>query len=168
MRSVRQKLPVKSNLSGERSSARRADVCQIGHRNLGLNLIPIQDTRQTQQGSRRARWATCRGISNAIAILAKISRSQRNVLQHRGSHRFTYPEELDWHFTIGLAHRSLIPVRVDGPQGEKVVSGSCKTERKSRFALGTNPCRIPASLTFRLIESGGEFYSPLWLKSRLP
>jgi|HubBroStandDraft_2_1064218.scaffolds.fasta_scaffold692517_1 hypothetical protein len=40
-------------------------------------------------------------------------------------------DELDWHLTIGLAHRSLIPVRVDGPQSEKVVSALAKLKEKA-------------------------------------
>jgi hypothetical protein len=131
MCSVRQRIRVKINLSCESSRARWADVCQTGHRNLGLDFVTIENARQTQQGSRRARWATCRGISNAIAILAKISRSQRNILQHRGSHCFTYLVELDWHLASVLAHRSLIPSRVDGPQHEKVVSWLSQTEGKA-------------------------------------
>jgi hypothetical protein len=58
------------------------------------------------------------------------------MLQHWGSHCLTYLDELDWHLTIGLAHRSMIPTRVDGPQSEKVVPGLSQTKEKSRIASG--------------------------------
>jgi hypothetical protein len=39
--------------------------------------------------------------------------------------------ELDWHLTNGLAHRSMIPIRIDGPQSEKVVSVHQKPKEKA-------------------------------------
>jgi hypothetical protein len=36
--------------------------------------------------------------------------------------------ELDWHLANGLARRSMIPIRIDGSQSEKVVSAYQKLE----------------------------------------
>lgn len=73
-----------------RCGGARSDVRDAGHLHFRFNFVAVQDGSQIHQHGRSARWAACRRVSNAIAILAKVSGFQRYVLQHWGIHVFTY------------------------------------------------------------------------------
>jgi hypothetical protein len=53
------------------------------------------------------------------------------MLHHWGSHCLTYLDKLDWPLAAELALRSMIPIKVDGSQSEKVVPVHPKLKEKA-------------------------------------
>ena len=62
-------------------------VAVLGCRNL-LDLA-VEYPRKAHQHFRGTSWALPGAIANAIAVLAQVSRGQRDMLKHRHGHTFT-------------------------------------------------------------------------------